>query len=79
MNIFNWTVILGYKHIIRDGLEVFGDVFVQKGIAGEFEAAVEWDFTDGVSLGPGVSVVFNEPSSNGATDVTVGVNLSRGF
>jgi len=78
-NIFNWTMIVGYKHIIRDGLEVFGDVFVQKGIAGGFEAAVEWDFTDGVSLGPGVSVLFNEPSSNGATDVTVGVNLSRGF
>ena len=79
VNIFNWTVILGYKHIIHDELEVFADVFVQKGIAGGFEAAIEWDFTDGVSLGPGVSVVFNEPSSNGATDVTVGVNLSRGF
>ncbi|WP_411727313.1 hypothetical protein [Methyloglobulus sp.] len=50
--IFNWTVIAGYKHIIHDELEVFGDVFVQKGIAGGFEAAIEWDFTDGVSLAP---------------------------
>lgn len=77
-NIFNWAVITGYKHIIHEGFEIFGDIFVQKGAAVGFEAAVEWDLTDGVSIGPGISVVTNQPN-NRSTDVTIGVNLSRGF
>lgn len=73
-----WSTLLGYKHIVREGLEVYADVMYAAGDLATVEMSAEIDLLDGWSVGPGLAV-STDLSGRAAGDLVLGVALSRGF
>ena len=73
-----WNALLGYKHIVREGLEFFIDAIYADGDFLTAELSAEIDLSDGWSIGPGLALATDLTGSV-SSDLVVGVALSRGF
>lgn len=73
-----WNALVGYKHIIHEGLEFYGDVIYAEGDVVTGEISAEIDLSDGWSIGPGIAL-STDLSGAAPSDLVVGVALARGF
>lgn len=73
-----WSGLVGIKHEIREGFEVYADILVETGQTVTYELSAEVDLSDGWSIGPGIAY-SNTSSAPQSDNLVVGIAFSKGF
>ena len=55
LNSLLWSGLVGIKHEIREGFEVYTDILVETGQTVTYELSADVDLSDGWSIGPGIA------------------------
>ncbi len=72
------NALVGYKHIVREGFEIYIDGIYAEGDVVTGELSTEIDLSDSWSVGPGIAL-STDLSGRAPSDLVVGVALSSGF
>jgi len=78
LNSLLWSGLVGIKHEIREGFEVYTDILVETGQTVTYELSADVDLSDGWSIGPGFaySKSYAAPRSD---NLIIGIAFSKGF
>lgn len=75
---FDFSGLVGVKRIVNDKLAVFADVTIDEEGLYALELSSEHDYSNGLSLGPGIRLLRSGDGSNGI-DVSIGIMIFKIF
>lgn len=75
---FDFSGVVGAKRIINDKFAVFADITINEDGLNALELSAERDYSNGLSLGPGIRLLRSSDGSNGI-DVSIGIMVFKVF
>jgi hypothetical protein len=74
----DFSGVIGAKRIVNAKLAVFADITIDENGLYALELSAERDYSNGLSLGPGIRLLRSRDGSNGI-DVSIGIMIAKVF